>query len=130
MKMREPERKYNAPWRTVRNAVHSGWPETRKKLPPRPTALDSDTGAGPGVPAPTAPAADVAATVVTPGALTAAQVLAATALWGAAAAALSVGVTAGGAVVQAELLHAAHTARLAGPGCHGPKRPRCESYGA
>ncbi|WP_371099701.1 hypothetical protein, partial [Streptomyces sanglieri] len=77
-----------------------------------------------------APAADVVATVDTPGALTAAQVLAATALWGAAAAALSVGVTAGGAVVQAELLHAAHTARLAGPGCHGPKRPRCESYGA
>ncbi|MEV8452515.1 hypothetical protein AB0467_08145 [Streptomyces sp. NPDC052095] len=43
-----------------------------------------------------------------------AQVRAATALWDAAAEALSAGVTAGGAVVQAELLRAAHTARLAG----------------
>lgn len=74
----------------------------------------SDTGAGPEEPAPTAPTAGVAATVVTPAALTAAQVLAATALWDAAAEALSAGVTAGGAVVQAELLRAAHTARLAG----------------
>ncbi|MFI1975699.1 hypothetical protein [Streptomyces wedmorensis] len=49
-----------------------------------------------------------------PTALTAAQVRAATALWEAAAEALSAGVTAGGAVVQAELLRAAHTARLAG----------------
>ncbi|WP_435972441.1 hypothetical protein [Streptomyces sp. Qhu_M48] len=47
-------------------------------------------------------------------ALTAAQVRAATALWEAAAEALSAGVMAGGAVVQAELLRAAHTARLAG----------------
>ncbi|WP_406065747.1 hypothetical protein OG462_40160 [Streptomyces sp. NBC_01077] len=47
-------------------------------------------------------------------ALTAAQVRAAAALWEAAAEALSAGVTAGGAVVQAELLRAAHTARLAG----------------
>ncbi|MER6095942.1 hypothetical protein ABT154_08755 [Streptomyces sp. NPDC001728] len=47
-------------------------------------------------------------------ALTTAQVRAATALWQAAAEALSAGVTAGGAVVQAELLRAAHTARLAG----------------
>ncbi|RSS99399.1 hypothetical protein EF904_25440, partial [Streptomyces sp. WAC05950] len=47
-------------------------------------------------------------------ALTAAQVGAATALWHAAAEALAAGVTAGGAVVQAELLRAAHTARLAG----------------
>ncbi|MZE52909.1 hypothetical protein GTY86_16780, partial [Streptomyces sp. SID5770] len=46
--------------------------------------------------------------------LTPAQVRAATALWEAAAEALSAGVTAGGAVVQAELLRAAHTARLAG----------------
>ncbi|MFF0751804.1 hypothetical protein [Streptomyces sp. NPDC004267] len=49
-----------------------------------------------------------------PTALTAAQVRAAAALWDAAAEALSAGVTAGGAVVQAELLRAAHTARLAG----------------
>ncbi|MGW6967769.1 hypothetical protein ACWGET_27395 [Streptomyces zaomyceticus] len=49
-----------------------------------------------------------------PPALTAAQVRAASALWEAAAEALSAGVTAGGTVVQAELLRAAHTARLAG----------------
>ncbi|MFI5979605.1 hypothetical protein ACIBEA_01885 [Streptomyces sp. NPDC051555] len=42
------------------------------------------------------------------------QVAAAAALWEAAAAALAAGVPAGGAVVQAELLRAAHTARLAG----------------
>ncbi|MFE5677081.1 hypothetical protein ACFQ7B_28450 [Streptomyces erythrochromogenes] len=47
-------------------------------------------------------------------ALTAAQLAAAAALWHAAAEALAAGVTAGGAVVQAELLRAAHTARLAG----------------
>ncbi|MGW2181593.1 hypothetical protein ACWCXX_26555 [Streptomyces sp. NPDC001732] len=73
----------------------------------------SGTGAGAEEAAPTAPA-EVAATAAPPAALTAAQVLAATALWDAAAEALSVGVTAGGAVVQAELLRAAHTARLAG----------------
>ncbi|MGW6949331.1 hypothetical protein ACWGHD_20745 [Streptomyces xanthophaeus] len=47
-------------------------------------------------------------------ALTGAQLRAASALWRAAAEALAAGVTAGGAVVQAELLRAAHTARLAG----------------
>ncbi|MEU7729277.1 hypothetical protein AB0B78_29180 [Streptomyces sp. NPDC040724] len=47
-------------------------------------------------------------------ALTEAQLGAAAALWQAAAEALAAGVTAGGAVVQAELLRAAHTARLAG----------------
>ncbi|MFE5791075.1 hypothetical protein ACFQ8C_00720 [Streptomyces sp. NPDC056503] len=46
--------------------------------------------------------------------LTPAQVGAASALWQAAAEALAAGVTAGGTVVQAELLRAAHTARLAG----------------
>ncbi|MFE6684162.1 hypothetical protein [Streptomyces sp. NPDC057729] len=74
----------------------------------------SDTGAAREEAAPAARAADVAATAVAPAALTAAQVVAATALWEAAAEALSAGVTAGGAVVQAELLRAAHTARLAG----------------
>lgn len=74
----------------------------------------SGTGAGPEEAAPTAPAAEVAAAVVPSAALTAAQVLAATALWDAAAEALSAGITSGGAVVQAELLRAAHTARLAG----------------
>ncbi|MFG3532501.1 hypothetical protein ACGF8B_38195 [Streptomyces sp. NPDC047917] len=74
----------------------------------------SDPGTGPEEPAPDTPATGVAATVVKPAALTEAQVQAATALWDAAAEALSAGVTAGGAVVQAELLRAAHTARLAG----------------
>ncbi|MFJ3175456.1 hypothetical protein ACIPJK_32435 [Streptomyces roseus] len=49
-----------------------------------------------------------------PEVLTAAQRRAAAALWRAAAEALAAGVTAGGAVVQAELLRAAHSARLAG----------------
>ncbi|MFF2821206.1 IS21 family transposase [Kitasatospora cineracea] len=40
MKLREIERKYNVSWRTVRKAVDSVWPEPRKKLPPRATALD------------------------------------------------------------------------------------------
>ncbi|MFI8825664.1 hypothetical protein [Streptomyces sp. NPDC053431] len=61
-----------------------------------------------------APAVGAAAAGVAPAALTPAQTRAAAALWEAAAEALSAGVTAGGAVVQAELLRAAHTARLAG----------------
>ncbi|MEU2629955.1 hypothetical protein [Kitasatospora sp. NPDC007106] len=40
MKLREIERKYNVSWRTIRKAVDSVWPEPRKKLPPRATALD------------------------------------------------------------------------------------------
>ncbi|MGW6854017.1 hypothetical protein ACWGCK_35445 [Streptomyces virginiae] len=61
-----------------------------------------------------APAAPVGTTVPATPALTAAQLRAAGALWHVAAEALAAGVTAGGAVVQAELLRAAHTARLAG----------------
>ncbi|MEW9522220.1 IS21 family transposase, partial [Streptomyces tubercidicus] len=38
--MRALERKYGATYRTVRKAVNSAWPEPRKKLPPRATALD------------------------------------------------------------------------------------------
>jgi transposase len=38
--MRELERKYNVAWRTVRKALDSAWPEPRKPLPPRPSALD------------------------------------------------------------------------------------------
>ncbi|WP_274919668.1 IS21 family transposase [Streptomyces sp. WZ-12] len=38
--MRELERKYNVAWRTVRKALDSAWPEPRKQLPPRPSALD------------------------------------------------------------------------------------------
>ncbi|MGY3340825.1 hypothetical protein ACVW0K_006924 [Streptomyces filamentosus] len=68
----------------------------------------------PGVPeAPEAPgvreASEVPETSPSP-----AQVDAGAALWRAAAEALAAGVTAGGTVVQAELLRAAHTARLAG----------------
>lgn len=40
MKIREIERKYNVSWRTVRKAVDLVWPEPRKQLPPRATALD------------------------------------------------------------------------------------------
>lgn len=40
MKIREIERKYDLSWRTVRKVVDSVWPEPRKQLPPRPTALD------------------------------------------------------------------------------------------
>ncbi|MFD9242821.1 IS21 family transposase [Streptomyces sp. NPDC059556] len=40
MTMREITRKYNVSWRTIRKAVDSVWPEPRKKLPPRATALD------------------------------------------------------------------------------------------
>ncbi|MFJ3538726.1 hypothetical protein ACIPQA_25050 [Streptomyces sp. NPDC090109] len=65
-------------------------------------------------PAPVTTEAAPAPSVDTATPLTPAQVRAATALWEAAAEALSAGVTAGGAVVQAELLRAAHTARLAG----------------
>ncbi|MEU6979405.1 hypothetical protein [Streptomyces sp. NPDC046371] len=85
-------------------------------------AADTDTGAGTGTdtgvatgrtvsggaPDMTAPLGESAPATLTP-----AQVRAASALWNAAAEALAAGVTAGGAVVQAELLRAAHTARLA-----------------
>ncbi|MFE6909847.1 hypothetical protein [Streptomyces erythrochromogenes] len=93
---------------------------------PEPTASAAPTGAAPagagsagavsaepGEPAERADAAAPHATEPAP-ALTTAQLGAAAALWHAAAEALSAGVTAGGAVVQAELLRAAHTARLAG----------------
>ncbi|GHI75204.1 hypothetical protein [Streptomyces spororaveus] len=62
----------------------------------------------------TAPAETAAPVETTAPVLTAAQARAAGALWHVAAEALAAGVTAGGAVVQAELLRAAHTARLAG----------------
>lgn len=38
--MRAMERKYGVTYRPVRKAVNSAWPEQRKKLPPRATALD------------------------------------------------------------------------------------------
>ncbi|MEW1696264.1 hypothetical protein ACIQCR_12255 [Streptomyces sp. NPDC093249] len=70
-------------------------------------------GAGSG-PAATGPGAGALTAEGPAPVLTAAQTRAAAALWRAAAEALSAGVTAGGAVLQAELLRAAHTARLAG----------------
>ncbi|MGW7432190.1 hypothetical protein ACWGIN_21890 [Streptomyces sp. NPDC054861] len=74
------------------------------------TTVDHRAAPAPASTAGPAPSADPASV----SAATAAQVRAATALWEAAAEALSAGVSAGGAVVQAELLRAAHTARLAG----------------
>ncbi|MGW8782768.1 hypothetical protein ACWGNM_32540 [Streptomyces sp. NPDC055796] len=75
------------------------------------SAAEAGTEPGPG---PGGGVGPVAGSVPAPEALTAAQLAAAVALWRAAAEALAAGVTAGGAVVQAELLRAAHTARLAG----------------
>ncbi|WP_199822526.1 IS21 family transposase [Streptomyces sp. WMMB 322] len=40
LSIRALERKYCVTWRTVRKAVNSAWPEPRKKLPRRATALD------------------------------------------------------------------------------------------
>ncbi|MFI9809989.1 hypothetical protein ACIHEJ_37780 [Streptomyces sp. NPDC052301] len=44
MTMRELERKHNVAWRRVRKALDSAWPEPRKPLPPRPSALDPYKG--------------------------------------------------------------------------------------
>jgi hypothetical protein len=57
---------------------------------------------------------DTGTTAAPPTGPTAAQVAAASGLWAAAAAVLAAGVPGAGAVPQAELLRAAHTARLAG----------------
>ncbi|MFB6812532.1 hypothetical protein, partial [Streptomyces sp. NPDC056387] len=75
------------------------------------TASDAVLAAGPRA---ASAGVSAVATGAVPVALTAAQLGAAATLWQAAAGALAAGVTAGGAVVQAELLRAAHTARLAG----------------
>lgn len=80
-----------------------------------PTASSGSTGStGSGASAEPAGPVEPADPVEPAPALTAAQLRAAGALWQVAAEALAAGVTAGGAVVQAELLRAAHTARLAG----------------
>ncbi|MFD4919386.1 hypothetical protein ACFWNR_40080 [Streptomyces virginiae] len=79
-----------------------------------PTAAAADPTGSTEPAASAVPAGPVGATVPATPALTAAQLRAAGALWHVAAEALAAGVTAGGAVVQAELLRAAHTARLAG----------------
>ncbi|MFD5623865.1 hypothetical protein [Streptomyces yangpuensis] len=95
-------------------------PEPEPESAPEPTAAapgetrqTAPVGAGAVAEAGAAPAVSADPAEPVP-ALTAAQVGAAAALWHAAAEALAAGVTAGGAVVQAELLRAAHTARLAG----------------
>ncbi|MFE1442328.1 hypothetical protein [Streptomyces sp. NPDC058739] len=79
-------------------------PEDTVQQPGTPAGAEAVAPTGDGTPdeppAPTGP--------------TPAQVAAATALWAAAAAVLAAGVPAAGAVPQAELLRAAHTARLAG----------------
>ncbi|MFB7243811.1 hypothetical protein CW362_28305 [Streptomyces populi] len=74
------------------------------------TALGAADTAAPAVSPTTGTAAEPEETVP----LTAAQLAAASGLWSAAAALLTAGVPAAGAVPQAELLRAAHTARLAG----------------
>ncbi|MBT2478961.1 SWIM zinc finger family protein [Streptomyces sp. ISL-94] len=86
-------------------------------LAPRCLHRAAALGAAPlaeGAPARAEPVTAESAEQAAPAALTEAQLGAAAALWQAAAEALAAGVTAGGAVVQAELLRAAHTARLAG----------------
>ncbi|WP_329376286.1 SWIM zinc finger family protein [Streptomyces sp. NBC_01351] len=128
-----PAENPEAPWPTA-DAGPAGNPEAaRATADARPAAPGEPAGdredaeaAGPAAPAGNArraalaaptgnagPAANAAGSTP-PKALTSAQVGAAAGLWLAGAEALAAGVTAGGAVVQAELLRAAHTARLAG----------------
>ncbi|NEC89950.1 SWIM zinc finger family protein [Streptomyces sp. SID12501] len=80
------------------------------------TAAEGTTAGSPATPAPDAPEPVAAQELPEPvaAALTPAQTVAASGLWSAAAAVLAAGVPAAGAVPQAELLRAAHTARLAG----------------
>ncbi|MGW7333634.1 hypothetical protein ACWGIU_34535, partial [Streptomyces sp. NPDC054840] len=93
-------------------------PEPATEPGPEPATApgSTDPAAPTGSTEPVEAAASLASVVTTmpAPALTAAQLRAAGALWHVAAEALAAGVTAGGAVVQAELLRAAHTARLAG----------------
>lgn len=90
------------PGRPGRPGDPSATPATRGTTMPDATGTDAT-----GAPAP-------ASTASTPPGPTHAQVSAATALWAATAAVLSAGVPAAGAVPQAELLRAAHSARLVG----------------
>ncbi|MFD6349436.1 hypothetical protein ACFWF9_32665 [Streptomyces roseolus] len=80
-------------------------------VPGSTAASGSGSESGPGLGSGSGPGSveDVVAASLTP-----AQTRAGAALWQAASEALAAGVTAGGTVVQAELLRAAHTARLAG----------------
>ncbi|WP_371494198.1 hypothetical protein OG871_03725 [Kitasatospora sp. NBC_00374] len=91
-----------------RAAVLSACPVADPETAPAPADTDSGAAAAPAAPEPDAEAPAEAARP-----LTAAQVRAAAGLWSATAAVLAAGVPAAGAVPQAELLRAAHTARLA-----------------
>ncbi|MEU2658225.1 hypothetical protein ABZ615_23240 [Streptomyces sp. NPDC007325] len=103
-------------------AGEAGRPSPAAEAPPPAAVADAESpaepvasGAGaPGHTVTSRPAAPAPAVVPAPAPLTPAQAAAASALWGAAAEALAAGVGAGGTVVQAELLRAAHSARLAG----------------
>ncbi|MFD5768742.1 hypothetical protein ACFWIN_23380 [Streptomyces sp. NPDC127049] len=93
--------------------------EASEEAPVTSPATDGESPAqsGPGAPGHTAasrPEGSAPAGAPETAPPTPARAAAASALWHAAAEALSAGVTAGGTVVQAELLRAAHTARLAG----------------
>ncbi|MFE1285646.1 hypothetical protein [Streptomyces sp. NPDC058751] len=98
-------------------AVADAPPATVPGVPPAPAPGVPHT-AGPAGESTAASAGALPTETVTepaePVALTDAQVAAASELWSAAAALLAAGVPAAGAVPQAELLRAAHTARLAG----------------
>ncbi|MDC2956696.1 SWIM zinc finger family protein [Streptomyces gilvifuscus] len=74
----------------------------------------AEAAAGPEESAGESGTSDIDATTASPAGPTAAQVAAAAGLWAAATAVLAAGVPGAGAVPQAELLRAAHTARLAG----------------
>ncbi|WKV70243.1 SWIM zinc finger family protein [Streptomyces sp. PCS3-D2] len=105
--------------RCLHRAAALGAAPLADAVPPKPEPDTDAAVAGAGAVAAGAreaapPAAGAAPTAEPVAALTPAQLGAAAALWHAAAEALAAGVTAGGAVVQAELLRAAHTARLAG----------------
>ncbi|MEU3607943.1 hypothetical protein AB0E83_21210 [Streptomyces sp. NPDC035033] len=82
--------------------------------PPAPAPEPPDGSPSPAAASGAAPRPIAVASGEVPPSLTPAQAGAVSALWQAAAEALAAGVTAGGTVVQAELLRAAHSARIAG----------------
>ncbi|MFF9340604.1 hypothetical protein ACF1CG_12785 [Streptomyces sp. NPDC014773] len=96
-----------------RAAVLGAAPLADAVAPAGPPAAERAEGSPPPGAAPVTASRPAAAEEARPS-LTPAQVDAASGLWLAAAEALAAGVTAGGTVVQAELLRAAHSARLAG----------------
>ncbi|WP_329032639.1 SWIM zinc finger family protein [Streptomyces sp. NBC_01725] len=106
-------------------AVLGACPVADPQSAPESAAADTEDTGGTGAPAPVTtgagtpasadPVASAApATPAAPAALSPARITAASGLWSAATAVLAAGVPAAGAIPQAELLRAAHTARLAG----------------